>query len=158
VVEQSLDRVAFRLITTDGRDCDDEWFRSTENESCEVAMALAGAIAGFRVIEFVGLSVWTAMVVNIDEVEADDPRAGAEDHRRLLSENIVDGGFEVIRWNGVQLFEGVIVRVSATSGVCGGFDRFPIDSGLEKRLTNDSGVEGCGFDSGDWKLCEKSFR
>jgi len=35
-------------------------------------MALAGALAGFRVIEFASVSVWTTVVVDIDEVEADD--------------------------------------------------------------------------------------
>ncbi|WP_217563495.1 hypothetical protein [Halalkaliarchaeum desulfuricum] len=96
VVEQSLDRVAFRFITTDWRDCNDEWFGSTEDESDEVAMALGGSIAGFRVAEFTSLSVWTAVVVDIDEVEADDPRPRPEDHRRLLGKEGVDGGFEVI--------------------------------------------------------------
>ncbi|WP_435183471.1 hypothetical protein, partial [Halobellus sp. EA9] len=96
--------------------CDDKWFSSTEDESSEVAMALAGAIAGFRVAEFASVSVWTTVVMDIDEVEADDPWAGAEDHRGLSSEDVVDGGFKVIRWNGVELFESVIVGVGSTSG------------------------------------------
>ncbi|WP_050022809.1 hypothetical protein [Halorubrum saccharovorum] len=79
MVEQSPDCVAFRFITTDRGDCDDEWFGSTEDESGEVAMALAGAIAWFGVAEFASISVWTAVIVDIDKVEVDDPRAGAED-------------------------------------------------------------------------------
>ncbi|WP_435183047.1 hypothetical protein, partial [Halobellus sp. EA9] len=138
--------------------CDDKWFSSTEDESSEVAMALAGAIAWFGVAEFPGISVRTAVVVDIDEVEADDPRAGAEDHRRLLSEDGVDGGFEIIRWNGVQLFESVIVGVGSTSGVGDGFDGLLIDSGLQNRLTDDPGVEAAAFDSGDRNLCEQIKR
>jgi hypothetical protein len=34
VVDQSLDRVAFRFITTGGDDCDDERFGPAEDESC----------------------------------------------------------------------------------------------------------------------------
>ena len=94
-------------------------------------MAFAGTIAGVRVAEFTSVSVWTAMVVDIDEVEADNPRADAEDHRRLLSEDVVDDGFEVICWNGVQLFEGVLVGVGSTNGVSDGFDGFLIDSSLQ---------------------------
>lgn len=51
-------------------------------------MALGGAIARNRVTEFANLGVWTAVVVNIEEVEADDPRAGAEDHGRLLGRSL----------------------------------------------------------------------
>lgn len=39
------------------------------------------------------------MVVDIEEVEADDPRAGAEYHRRLLNERIVDDGFEIPKFS-----------------------------------------------------------
>lgn len=42
-------------------------------------MVLGGAIAGFRVTEFASFGVWTAVVVDIDEVKADDPRPGTED-------------------------------------------------------------------------------
>ena len=121
-------------------------------------MALAGAIAWGGVAEFAVIGVRTAVIVDIDEVEADDPRAGAEDHRRLLSEDVADGGFKVIRWNGVQLFEGVIVGVAATSGVCDGFDGFLINSSLQQRLTDDPGVEAAVFDSGDRNHCEQIKR
>ncbi|WP_424005531.1 hypothetical protein ACOZ4I_19385 (plasmid) [Haloarcula salina] len=156
MVEQSLDRVAFRFITTDGCDCDNEWLGSTKDESSEVAMALRGPIAGFRVAEFTSVSVWTAVVVDVDEVESDDPRAGAEDHRRLFDEKIVDDDFEVIRWDGMKLCERVVVRIRSTSGIGDGLDRLLINGGLEKCLPDNPGVEGCGFDSGDWYLCEKS--
>jgi hypothetical protein len=110
------------------------------------------------VTEFACLSVWTAVVVDIDEVEANDPRARAEDHRRLLSEDVVNSSFEVICWNGVQLFEDVIIGVGFTSGIGDGLDGLLIDSSLQKRLSNNPGVEGCGFDSGNRYLREESFR
>jgi hypothetical protein len=37
------------------------------------------------VTEFASFSVWAAVVVDIDGIIPDDPRAVAEDHRRLLS-------------------------------------------------------------------------
>jgi len=76
VVEQSLDRVALWLVTTNRCDRDGERFGSTEDESSEVAMALRGAIAWFRVAEFASHSVWTAVVMDINEIEADDPGRG----------------------------------------------------------------------------------
>ena len=121
-------------------------------------MALGGAIAGFRVAEFASVRVWTTVVMDIDEVKADDPRRRAEDHRRLLSEDVVDGGFEVIRWNGVQLFEGVIVRVGSASGVGDGLDGLLIDSSLEECLPDYPGVEAAAFDSGDGNLREEIKR
>ena len=117
-------------------------------------MALRGAIAWFRATEFASLGMWTAMVVDIDEVEADDPRAEAEDHRRLLSEQIVDERFEFSRQDGVKLSKRVVVRVRSTSGVDDGLDGLLIDSSLEECLPNDPGVEGCGFDSGDRYLVQ----
>ena len=117
-------------------------------------MALRGAIAWFRATEFASLGMWTAMVVDIDEVEADDPRVKAEDHRRLLSEQIVDERFEFSRQDGVKLSKRVVVRVRSTSGVSDGLDGLLIDSSLEECLPNDPGVEGCGFDSGDRYLVQ----
>lgn len=35
--------------------------------------------------------------------------ARAEDHRRLLGEEVVNGDFKLISWNGMQLFERVVV-------------------------------------------------
>ena len=55
-------------------------------------MALAGAIAWFRVAEFSVISVWTAVVVGIDEIETGVPWARTEDHRRLLNEERVVRG------------------------------------------------------------------
>ena len=80
-------------------------------------MALRGAIAGCRVTECTSVRVWRAVVVDIDEVEADDPRAGAEDHRRLLHEELVNDLFEFSSGNGVELCECVIVGVSVASAV-----------------------------------------
>jgi hypothetical protein len=51
----------------------------------------------FRVAKFASLSVWTAVIVDIDEIEADDPRAGAKDNRRLLNQEAIDDGFQLIR-------------------------------------------------------------
>jgi hypothetical protein len=120
-------------------------------------MALKGAIVWHGVAKFASVSVWTVMVVDVDEVEADDPRSQTKDHRRLLSEDIVDGSFRIVCWNGVRLFEGVIVGVGSTSSVGDGFDRL-IDSGLQKHLTNNSRVQGCGFGSKDRDLCEQIER
>jgi len=158
VIEQSLDRVAFRFITADRRDCDDECFRSTEDEYSKVAMALRGAIAWFRMAEFASASVWTAVVVDIDEVEADDPRAGAEDHRRLLTEEVVDDGFEFVRWDSVQLCQCVVVEVRSTSTVGDGLDGLLIDTSLEECLPDDPEVEAAAFDSGDGNLREEFKR
>ena len=90
--------VALWFVTTDGRGCNDEWLRPTEDESSKIAMALRGAIARYCVTELISISVWTAVVMDIDEIEADDPRAGAEDHCRLLGEELVDDGFQFVRW------------------------------------------------------------
>ncbi|MFC4989271.1 hypothetical protein [Saliphagus infecundisoli] len=111
VVEQSLDRVALWFITRDRRHGDDQRLRSTEDESSEVAKALGGDIAGFCMAEFASLSVWTAVVVDIDEVEANDLRTGAEDHRRLLDKEIIDECFQFSRRNGVKLCKRVVVGV-----------------------------------------------
>lgn len=111
MVEQSLDRVACRLVSTYSCDCNNEWFSLTEDEFGEVAMSSRGAIAGFRVAKLSGLSAWTAVVGDIDEIKPDDSRVRTEDHPYLLSEDVGDNGFEVICWNGVQLFEHVIVGV-----------------------------------------------
>ena len=121
-------------------------------------MALGGAIAGRCVTKFTGRAVGTAVVVEVDEVEADDPRAGAEDHRRLLSEQAVDDGFEFFRWDGVKLRKRVVVGVRSTSALGDRLDRGLLDGCLEKRPPDDPGVEGCGFDSGDGNLCEESLR
>lgn len=51
------------------------------------------------------LSVWTAVVGDIDEVEADNPRAGDEDHRCLLDKKVVDDGFKFVRRDSVPLRE-----------------------------------------------------
>jgi len=110
-------------------------------------MALRGAIAWFRVAEFASRSVWTAVVMDINEIEADDPRAGAEDHRRLLDKKVVDESFEFGRRDRVQLSERVVVGVGSTSGISNGFDRLLIDSSLQERLTDDPGVEAAAFDS-----------
>jgi|AntRauTorcE11897_2_1112592.scaffolds.fasta_scaffold70622_1 hypothetical protein len=80
-------------------------------------MALGGAIAWFRVAEFPFLSVWTAVIVDINEVEADDPRAGAEDHRRLLDKEAVDEKFQFGRRNSVKLSKCVVVGVRSTSRI-----------------------------------------
>ena len=103
MVEQSLDRVAFGFVTPHRSDRDDKWFGSTEDESGEVAMALRGAIAWFGVAEFASLSVWTAVVVDIDEVEADDPRPRPEDHSRLLDEKFINDVFELLSRESVKL-------------------------------------------------------
>jgi hypothetical protein len=121
-------------------------------------MALAGAIAGFRVTKLSVIGVWTAVIVDIDEVEADDPRARAEDHLGLLNEEVVDDCFEVVSRDGVKLSERVVVRVRSTSGVGDGLDRLLIDSGLEKRLPDDPGVEAAAFDSGYRNLREEIKR
>ena len=158
MVEQALDRVAFRFITTDWRDCDDEGFRPTKSESGEVAIALRGAIVWFRVTEFTSLCVWTAVVVDIDEVEADNPRVGAEDHRRLLNQEAVDDGFHLVQRNSVKLSESVVIGVRSTSGIGDGLDRFLIDSGLQECLTDNPGVEVAAFDSGDRDLRQEIKR
>ncbi|WP_254840958.1 hypothetical protein [Natronomonas marina] len=158
VIELSLDRVAFRFISMNGRYCGDECFRTTEDQSGEVAMALSGAIAGFREVEFSGLSVWTAVVIHIDEVKLDDPRPRPEDHRRLKSEEIVNGGFEFICRIGVQLSEGVIVELDSASGVSNGLDGFPIDSGFRECSTNNPRFEAAVFDSGNRYIGKECFR
>jgi hypothetical protein len=71
--------------------------------------------------------MWTAVVVDIDEVEADHPRPQPEDHRRLLNKKIVDERFEFGRWDSVQLSELVVVGVRTTSGIVDGFDRLLIE-------------------------------
>lgn len=110
-------------------------------------MALGGAIAWFRVAEFARLSVWTiVVVVDIDEVKADDPLAGVEDHPRLLNEKFVNDGFEFGRWDGVKLSERVFVRLRSTSDVGDGLDVFLVYSNLEKYMPDDPGGEGCDFD------------
>jgi len=76
-------------------DRDDERFGSTENEASEVAMALRGAIDGFACRRS-PVSVWIAVIVDLTEVEADDPRSEAEDHRRLLEKEAIDDGFEFV--------------------------------------------------------------
>jgi hypothetical protein len=73
VVKQALDRVGCWFVPTNRRDCDDKRFRPTEDESSEVPMALAGAIAWFRVAEFSVIGAWTAVVMDIDEIKIDDP-------------------------------------------------------------------------------------
>ncbi len=76
MVEQSLDRVAFGFITSDRSNRDDERLGSAKDKPNKVAMALGGAIAGYCMTELSGITVWTAVVVDVDEVEADDPRGG----------------------------------------------------------------------------------
>jgi hypothetical protein len=158
VVEQSLDRVALRFVSTNSSDSDDERFRPTENESSEVAMALGGAIAGRCVTEFTGRAVGTAVVVKVDEVEADDPRPAAEDHRCLLSEQAVDDRFEFFRWDGVKLSKCVVVGVRSTSVLGDRLDRGLVDGCLEDRSPNNPGVEAAAFDSGYRDLRKEAFR
>ncbi|MFC4987856.1 hypothetical protein [Saliphagus infecundisoli] len=158
MVEHSLDRVALQFITPDGCDRDDEWFGSTENEPSEVAMALGGAIARLRVTEFASVSVWTAVIMDIDEVEADDPRPGAEDHRRLLAEKAVRDCFEGSRPDRVKLGKRVVIGIRSESAVGDCLDGLLVDSGLEQCLSDDPGVEAAAFDSGDRDLGEKVKR
>lgn len=158
MVERLLDRVALRFVTTNGCDCDDEWFSPTEDESNEVAMALEGALTRLRVTEFARFSVWTAVIMDIDEVEADDPRRRAEDHRRLLAEKAVSGSFEFSSRDRVKLGKRVVVGVGPQSTVGDCLDGFLIDSGLVERLPDDLGVKGSGFDSGDRNLREEIKR
>ncbi|MFC6952853.1 hypothetical protein [Halorubellus litoreus] len=80
--------------------------------------------------EFASFSVWTAVVVDIGEVKADEPHAGAKDPHRLLDEKFVADVFEFVRWEGVKLSERVVVGVRSMSGVGDGFDRLLIDSSL----------------------------
>ncbi|ELY55794.1 hypothetical protein C492_15091 [Natronococcus jeotgali DSM 18795] len=158
MVEQSLDCVALWFVTSNGCDCDDERFGLTEDESSKVAMALGGAIARLRVTEFSIIGVWAAVIMDIDEVEADDPRPGAEDHRRLLAEKTVGSSFEFGSWNGVKLGKRIVIGVCFTSGVSDSLDRLLIDSSLEERLSDDPGVEAAAFDSGDRDLREEIKR
>ncbi|MFC4987845.1 hypothetical protein [Saliphagus infecundisoli] len=72
--------------------------------------------------EFARFSVWTAVVMDIDEVEADDPRAGAEDHRRLLDEEVIDECFQFSRRNRVKLCQRVVVGVRSPSSIGDSFD------------------------------------
>jgi len=121
-VEQPLDRVALWFISADSSDSDNERLGPTEDESNEVAMTLGGAIAGDRVTEFSRLGVWTAVVVDTDEVKADDPRPRTQDHRPLLHENVVNDAFEFSRRDGVQLSQRVVVGVCPESAVGASLD------------------------------------
>lgn len=89
---------------------------------------------------------------DIDEVEPNDPRTGAEDHRRLLDEKIVDDGFEFSGRDGAKLGKRVVIRVGSTSSVGDGLTEFLIDSSLRKRLVDNPEVEGSSFVSGYRKL------
>lgn len=57
---------------------------------------------------------------------ADDPRRRAEDHCRLLDEEVIDDCFQSSRPNGVKLCERVVVGVRSPGGVGDGFDRLLI--------------------------------
>ncbi|WP_254280484.1 hypothetical protein [Haloarcula marina] len=52
--------------------------------------------------EVAGISFWTVVEVDIDEVETDDPPTRLEDHR-LLSMKFVVGNFVIVSWGGVKL-------------------------------------------------------
>jgi len=84
----ALDRVAGRFITAHASNGNDEQFGPVEPERSKVPMTLGGAITWCRGTEFSWLN--GAVVMNIDEVEADDPRAVAEDHRCLLCKYLVE--------------------------------------------------------------------
>lgn len=108
--------------------------------------------------EFARFSVWTAMIMDINEVDTDDPRRRAEDHRRLLAEKAVDGSFEFSSRNGVKLGKRVVIGVRSTSSVSDSLDGLLIDSGLEERMSDDPGVEAAAFDFGDRDLREEIKR
>lgn len=158
MVEQPFDCVAFRFVTTHSSDRDDEWFGSTEHKAGKVAIALGGAIAGYRPAEFAYDVVWTAVIVDIDEVETDDPRGGAEDHRCLLGEKVVDDVLKLISRDGMELSKCLVVGLGSESGVSDRHDGFLIDSCLEERLPDNLGVEAATFDSGDRDLRQEIFR
>ncbi|MFC6764776.1 hypothetical protein [Natrinema soli] len=82
----------------------------------------------------------------------------AEDHRRLLTEKAVSDCFEFSRQDRVKLGKRVVIGVCSTSGVSDSLDGFLIDSGLEERLSDNPGVEGCGFDSRNRDLREEITR
>lgn len=65
-------------------------------------MTLGGSLARLRVAEFASLGMWTPTIVDIDEVEANDPRAGVKDDRRLLDQGVIDDRFQFRRSNGVS--------------------------------------------------------
>jgi hypothetical protein len=73
VAEQVLDRVANRLVTTDKCACNDKLPRSTKDETREVTIALTDVVLWFRVAEFSVINVWITVVMDLDEVEEDDP-------------------------------------------------------------------------------------
>lgn len=52
---------------------------------------------GFRVTDFASLGVWTAVVMDIDEVKTDDSRPRPRIILHLLSEEVVDDDFKFIR-------------------------------------------------------------
>ncbi|WP_248910814.1 hypothetical protein [Halocatena marina] len=110
-------------------------------------MALGGTIAEDRLTEFTGVDVWGAEVVDIDEVKADDPWAGSEDHRRLLDEKVITNGFELLNQNDVKLIQRVVVGVRPDCAVGYTLDGFLINGDLEKRLLIDprEEIEHLGF-------------
>ncbi|WP_281195765.1 hypothetical protein [Halorubrum sp. F4] len=96
--------------------------------------------------------------MDIDEVEADDPRPWPEDHRCLLGEEVIDDSFQFIRRNGMKLCKRVVVGVRPTSSVGNSLDGLLIDGCLSNRFPDDPGVEDCGFDSGERKFLQKADR
>jgi hypothetical protein len=62
-----------------------------------------------------------------------------------LSKEVVDSGFKFISCTGVLLCEGRIVGVGSTSVVGDEFNGLLIDSGLQKRLTNNPEVGAIGL-------------
>lgn len=79
--------------------------------------------------------------MDIDEVEADNPRCEAKDHHRLSSEKMISKVFELIGWNGVELSKGVAAGVRPASVVGNSLDGYLLDGGLKERLANNPGVE-----------------
>jgi transketolase N-terminal domain/subunit len=53
--------------------------------------------------------------MDVVEVETDNPRRGAEDHRRLLSKQDIHDGFEFFGWDVLKVHERIVVRVRSTN-------------------------------------------
>lgn len=121
-------------------------------------MALRGAIAGCGVAEFTGIAVGTAVVVDIEEVEADDPGPDTEDHRRPVSKEAVDSLLKDSRKDGMKLGKRVVVGIRSTCGVGDCLDGFLSDSSLPEGFPEDPGVEAAVFDSGNQNLRQEAVR
>jgi len=157
--EDALGRVSAGFIASSGGDSHDQRLRANQDERGTVAMALGRAIARGRRTEFSEVLVRVAVVVEIDEVETDDPRpAWAEDHRSLFGEQAVDDCFEYLRKNRMELRKGVVVGVGFERAVSDCLGRCSANGCSRDGLPDDPGVEGCTFDSGEGKRAEETNR